>query len=472
MTTRDAVFISYRRADSAGWAGRVSDRLAATFGADRVFVDVASIRPGTDFTQAIDEALARAAAVVVVIGPAWTRVTDDTGRPRLQDPDDLVAVEVDRALSSGAAVLPVLVDGAAAPTAADLPDGLAALATRQALPVRADTFDHDMDRLVAAIRAAMPADAPSPTALTPPADVPGGGGETSAPARRWILPAVLAAVAALVVVGVVLSRAGDDDPVLTAPQDASPTAEEPAGPDDAPSPLPLLERAPNPGDSFQYVLSEVDLSVEADVYDLDWEETTDEDLAELDARGVHAICYLSAGSWEEFRSDADAYPDEVLGEPLDEFPDERWLDVRQQDVLVPLLEARLDVCARKGFDSVEFDNTDGWVNDTGFDLTAADASAWIETLAGLARRRGLAPGLKNSLEIAPEVEPLLDWLLVEECIAHDECDLVQPFVDAGKAVFVVAYDTPPEEACAHPVNDVATVIVKPRDLGPEITSCR
>lgn len=468
--TRDAVFISYRRADAAGWAGRIHDRLAARLGDDRVFVDVTSLRPGIDFAVAIDDALARSAVVVVVIGPEWTSLTDDAGRRRLDDPDDFVVMEVDRALAAEVTVIPVYVDGATAPASDMLPPRLVGLARRQGLTMRPDTFGHDTERLLEVIEESMPIRPEVPVVSTTPA----GTVPTPIPSAarpRWVLAAIAAAVLAIVI-GIAVIVGSRDTGEIAIDDTAATAAPAPTtAADEDPDLLPLAERAPRPGDSFQYVLSEVDLSVDADVYDIDWQETTANDVASLEARGVHVICYVSAGTYEEFRPDINEYPEAVLGNTLADFSDERWLDIRARDDLRPIIAARLDVCVDKGFSSVEFDNVDGFTNDTGFDLTEQDQLAWLADLVDLARERDLSPGLKNTLGLVPQLVDDFDWLLVEQCMDFDECDLVRPFAAQDKAIFLVQYDTPIDEACADPINDVATMIVKTLDLDATIQTC-
>ena len=95
---------------------------------------------------------------------------------------------------------------------------------------------------------------------------------------------------------------------------------------------------------------------------------------------------MNAGGWEDWRSDADAFPAPVLGEPLDDWEGERWLDTRQLDVLLPIMTARLDACAAKGCDAVDPDNVDGYGAETGFDLTRADTVAYVRALAEAAAR--------------------------------------------------------------------------------------
>ena len=141
------IFISYRREDTAGRAGRLFDALVGRFGERDVFQDVAGIAPGADFDRAIDAAIHRSDVVLVIIGEDWATLSGPTGR-RLDAHDDYVRREVAAALTSGVPVVPVLVGGATMPVAAQLPDDLAPLARRQAVIVRDDTWHQDIDALV------------------------------------------------------------------------------------------------------------------------------------------------------------------------------------------------------------------------------------------------------------------------------------------------------------------------------------
>jgi hypothetical protein len=137
----------------------------------------------------------------------------------------------------------------------------------------------------------------------------------------------------------------------------------------------------------------------------------------------------------------------VLGDAVSGWPDERWLDIRRLDVLGPIMEKRLDLCRAKGFDGVEPDNVDGYSNGTGFPLSAADQLAYNRFLVSAAHARGLSIGLKNDLDQVAELQPIYDWALNEECFANSECQLLQPFVQAGKAVFNVEYGLDPASFC-------------------------
>jgi hypothetical protein len=204
---------------------------------------------------------------------------------------------------------------------------------------------------------------------------------------------------------------------------------------------------PSPGTTWHWQLSGVvDVSVDADVFDVDLFEASAATVDELHARGRAVVCYMSAGSWEEYRPDADAFPDVVKGRS-NGWPGEKWLDIRRIDVLGPIMEARLDLCAAKGFDGVEFDLIAGFSNNTGFPLSAADQTAYNVFLAEAAHARGLSAGFKNNVEQAAEQEPFFEFSVDEECFAYDECELLTPFIDAGKAVFHVEYDVATSRFC-------------------------
>jgi hypothetical protein len=141
------VFISYRRDDAAGYAGRLETALEQRLGHGSAFRDVQDIVPGEDFARLIGERVAGAAAVVVLIGPRWAG-SDAAGRRRIDDEGDFVRLEVQAALASGARVVPVLLPGAAMPTDAELPPALKPLAGRHALAMSETHWDADVARLV------------------------------------------------------------------------------------------------------------------------------------------------------------------------------------------------------------------------------------------------------------------------------------------------------------------------------------
>jgi hypothetical protein len=183
----------------------------------------------------------------------------------------------------------------------------------------------------------------------------------------------------------------------------------------------------------------VDLSVPASVYDVDGAYTPASKVRKIHARGARAVCYFSAGSYENWRADRRRFPTAVLGEPLEGWPGERWLDVRRRDMLMPIMRDRMRRCARKGFDAVDPDNVDGYQNRSGFSLSGRDQLRYNHALAREAHALRLAIGLKNDLGQVPQLVDSYDFAVNEQCFAYDECGRLRPFVRAGKAVFHVEY---------------------------------
>ncbi len=142
------IFISYRRDDSAGWAGRLATDLIEKFGRDAVFQDISAISAGEDFINVIERMLGDCSAVLVLIGPDWSGVKGENGNRRLDDPSDTVRLEIAKALKrEGVLVVPVLLGGASMPDAKDLPDELELLARRNAFELSDKRWDYDLDQL-------------------------------------------------------------------------------------------------------------------------------------------------------------------------------------------------------------------------------------------------------------------------------------------------------------------------------------
>jgi hypothetical protein len=225
-------FISYRREDAAGYAGRLRESLERKLGSARVFRDVDTLRPGQDFVQAIEARLADCAVMLAVIGREWTGARDLAGNRRLDEPFDFVRIEIAAALARpNVLVVPVLVEGASMPATSELPDNLKALARRHAVSVRDETWDADVDRLVNVIETAMSARDPSR------ADAP------ISAAQLWV-----AAALAVVIVGLLVFNGRRPKPEDAAsPQTGVSPA---AGSIDTPaaSTAPVARRSPPPAD--------------------------------------------------------------------------------------------------------------------------------------------------------------------------------------------------------------------------------
>jgi len=199
---------------------------------------------------------------------------------------------------------------------------------------------------------------------------------------------------------------------------------------------------PTPGTSWQIQYTgTLNLTLDVDAYDLDLFDLADspaDEIGTLHAQGRRVICYFSAGTWEDWRPDADDFPSSTIGKPLPDWPGESWLDIRNTSVRT-IMKLRLDLAVAIGCDAVDPDNVDGYTQDSGFPLTAANQLGFNKFIATEAHKRNLAVGLKNDLEQIPELRPYFDFAVNESCFVYDECDLLASFVDHAKAVFQIEY---------------------------------
>jgi hypothetical protein len=241
---------------------------------------------------------------------------------------------------------------------------------------------------------------------------------------------------------------------------------------DPPRGCPTCVRFPPTTAPWQWQLDgAIRLGVPAPVIDIDGALQGADVVQALKAEGKRVVCYFSAGTWEEFRPDAEGFPVEVRGRPLEDFPDERWLDVRRIDLLAPVLLARMDTCRVKGFDAVEPDNVTAYANDSGFPITADDQLAFNTWIANEAHARALAVGLKNDTDQVEALVPYFDFAVVEQCFQYRECGRYLPFVEAGKAVFVAEYRGPKARACRRSRRLGFSTIFKRLDLDARRRPC-
>src|SRR5262245_30888329 len=210
-----------------------------------------------------------------------------------------------------------------------------------------------------------------------------------------------------------------------------------------------------------------------DLYDLDDTTPNAKATSAIHARGGHALCYVSAGSWENWRPDAAAFPESVKGRK-NGWPGEAWLDIRKLSILLPIMSARVEKCRTAGFDGVEWDNVDGYSNRTGFPLTYADQIAYDASLANLAHERGLTVALKNDVEQLADLAPYFDYAVNEQCEQYSECGgYTAHFINAGKAVFQVEYKLQLGKFCPQANSDNRNAILKEFDLfDTPYTPCR
>lgn len=260
--------------------------------------------------------------------------------------------------------------------------------------------------------------------------------------------------------------------------------------DDAPAPepdstnteIPLPDASSNswwhpaPGLTWQWQIGDLDIdtSIEADVYDIDLyvEQSIIDDLHAKDRK---VICYVSVGSYEDWRPDKDQFPTEVLGNDYDGWPGEKWLDIRLIDKLAPIMLARLDLCASKGFDGFEPDNMEIYTNNTGFPLTYDDQLKYALWLAEEAHKRGLAIGHKNASDQVADLVAVYDFAITEDYFFYEEAESMLPYIKAGKPVFAAEYtDLPGDFAsfCAKSKELKFSTILKKRGLDAWIQTCK
>jgi hypothetical protein len=180
------IFLSYRRDDTKAYAGRLSDQLATRFGAGRIFMDVDGIQPGSNYIETIRARVDSCDVLLALIGPAWLTAADSEGRRRLDQADDLVRIEIATALERNRHVIPVLVEGARMPPAAELPEPLAALASLQALHLDHIGFRHQIANLTEVLEPLLAAPAQAQAAW-----------KTKGP--LWLAAVVIVAAASLLV---------------------------------------------------------------------------------------------------------------------------------------------------------------------------------------------------------------------------------------------------------------------------------
>jgi endo-alpha-1,4-polygalactosaminidase (GH114 family) len=231
---------------------------------------------------------------------------------------------------------------------------------------------------------------------------------------------------------------------------------------------------PAPGLTWQWQLTgNVDLDLSVDVIDIDL--NVDPSVIEhYQRKGTKVIGYISVGSFENWRPDVAKFPDEVLGKDYEGWIGEKWLDIRRIDLLAPIMLARLDKCAAKGFDAVEPDNMQIWDNDTGFPLTYDDQLRYALWLAEEAHKRGLAIGQKNAPDQTGDLVDIFDFAITEDAFYYNWAKDMLPYIQSGKPVFAAEYTDLPgdfREFCRQSQELGFSTILKRRDLDAWLGRC-
>lgn len=246
----------------------------------------------------------------------------------------------------------------------------------------------------------------------------GGGTEDDGPTRGAVL-------------GVRIERAQDSGPSTSGTSGTS-------GASNAATAL-VAPWTPQVTDTWQWQLQgTINLGYNVRVYDIDLFDAPTAVIDALHAKGRAVVCYFSAGSAENWRSDYAKFQAADLGQPLSGWAGERWVDTRSVNVRA-IMKARLDLARNRGCDGVEPDNVDAYTNGSGFALTATTQLDYNRFLATEARARGLRIGLKNDVDQVAALAPDFDFAVNEQCHQYNECGVYKAFTQAGKPVFNAEY---------------------------------
>ncbi|MFZ4713458.1 MAG: endo alpha-1,4 polygalactosaminidase [Bacteriovoracaceae bacterium] len=210
---------------------------------------------------------------------------------------------------------------------------------------------------------------------------------------------------------------------------------------------------------------------EAAAQNVDLFDTAQADINKLHANGKKVICYFSAGSFEDWRSDAGAFPTAVLGNSLSGWAGERWLDIKKIDLLKPIMLARLNLAVAKKCDGIDIDNVDGYTQVSGFTISYQDQIAYNKMLANESHARGLGIGLKNDLNQIKDLVDSFDWVINEQCFQYNECHLLTPFITKNKPVFTIEYSGQASNFCPKANKLKFSTIKKKLNLNSYVDTC-
>lgn len=171
---------------------------------------------------------------------------------------------------------------------------------------------------------------------------------------------------------------------------------------------------------------------------VDMEGTNKDTINKLHDNGKFVICYISAGTYEDWRSDTDSFKESVKGNNLSDWEGEKWVDIRDESVL-DIMKNRIKIAKDKKCDGIDFDNIDGYTNDTGFSITKDDQINFDIALAEYAHNLNLKTSLKNNLLLLNDLSSYYDFAVNEQCNQYNECDLYNDWLNSDKLVFNIEY---------------------------------
>lgn len=239
---------------------------------------------------------------------------------------------------------------------------------------------------------------------------------------------------------------------------------------------------PKAGATWNIELSKVPSVSQADdssyaIWDFDMADAPKSTVQAFKDKGHDVICYFSAGTWENWRADADQFPADSLGNKLGQWPKEKWVDTRNAGVRA-VMKQRIAEAKSKGCDGIDPDNIDAYENNSGFNLTKEDAVDYVKFLAQTANDVGLACGLKNGGSIIDKVIDVVAWSVNEQCVQYNECKPYQAFIKQDKPVFHLEYTAKNpapakfvQKSCSGPDTNGFSTLIKHLDLGSWTTTC-
>jgi len=233
---------------------------------------------------------------------------------------------------------------------------------------------------------------------------------------------------------------------------------------------------PAPGTTYQIQYDgNYDASVPAAVYDIDMFDSPQRFIDKLHAMRRKVVCYISVGTWENWRPDAAEFPKSVIGHPDGGWKGERWLDVTKRHILEPIMTARLQMCKKKGFDGVDPDNMDGYENHTGFKISYQQQLAYDTWVATKAHALGLTADEKGDNDQVKDLSKVFDFAVTEECWKQNWCNEFAMYPARKALVIDVEYGLPPatftSNACANTARYGENAILKHLNLNAWIVTC-
>jgi len=205
------------------------------------------------------------------------------------------------------------------------------------------------------------------------------------------------------------------------------------------------------------------------MYDIDMFDTAASLIQTLHSQGRAVTCYIDT-AYEPDRPDSSSFTSAVLGNGIDGWPGQKWVDIRSS-VVRNIMTSRIAQAAAKGCDAVEMDDVDSYTNNPGFPLTAADQLDFNTFLATTAHANDLGIALKNDLDQVKDLAANFDFAINEQCFQYDECTDLNTFITQGKAVFGVEYELATSAFCSEANADQFSWLKKDLDLDATLTEC-